>query len=176
MKSILAASFMGGIFLFANAPAQGTDVWADVLLGAMNPGPAAGVRLNVDAFDGWTVSGEVLASNDLCIFCDAERLQETNFLIGRRLVSEHSYAYFNVGLGRVTGEKHGRMIDDETGYYSFGPTYEMQKVDAIGVPIEAGISRTWSRVVGLGINFHLNLNRDDPLVGVMVNISLGKIK
>jgi len=156
---------------------SGPFVWVDLLGGFVSPGPSLGGKLNVDAFHGWTVSGEYLKSEEFCIFChgDPERVEEINVLLGRRIVRQYSYAYFNLGMGLVSGNKRGKMIDDGSGFLSFGPTYETLRFHTIGIPIEAGVSWAWFHAFGLGVNFHLNLNSENPAAGVLLNVPFGHV-
>ncbi len=145
--------------------------WINAGLGG--PGIAGGLSLNFQYHQRIiTLRTFYHASEDTGFFgTPAQSASDLSLLYGTTHRGRVFFASVAAALGMVSGTHRGRMIN--SGW--FGPDYELDYYDTVGIPLETQLF--WQcRHVGLGVTGFANLNLEHSYGGILFCIQLGKLR
>ena len=98
---------------------------------------------------------------------------ELGLLYGRYIRSNIFMVTFSAGISMTGGTRRGNYIKNEY----FMRIYEEKHASGeFGFPIESQIMYTPFSFIGIGFNVFANLNKHEPIGGILANIELGHFR
>jgi len=105
-----------------------------------------------------------------------EKLNSTSFLVGLSnnvFKKENNRSIFNInllaGISYLEVYQRGKQIS----FGAFNDEYELNKITAVGFPVEVNAELRFTRYVGLSVTVFSNLNKYNNLFGTSVNLIFG---
>lgn len=97
-------------------------------------------------------------------------------LLGKIANSKYAQLQFSCGLGVISGTKRGKFLYSNPGFVFGDEHYESNKYITPTIPLECEIILKPIKYFGLGLTFYGDVNFISPNYGLLLNVSLGKLR